>query len=312
MADLCGPTNALQSFKNHLDNSDRSHQQDRLVNHQSTSQSFRSATQTAGALDSEFEAFQAGHHPLSTPTPPAPAAFFQQQISQLPQQNHGHVIHAPAPVAAATPDWAMDFQRMNLANPDIATQQRDSPSTQISTPQAMQNMMPNTSYSPMSFGFMNGGYGQNMGMGYMQQPQMPMMQQQHQQPQQQEDNFDMAAFEQAFDAASAEMEKTEVTSKGKEREQQPNEMMSGAVDTSLQEPIHERILFEQVGPPETQQQNLDQSKNPDALATTAGQLLQSISHDTSDKFQQSNFLALMRKLRDHEVHVEGENFIDVS
>ena len=48
------------------------------------------------------------------------------------------------------------------------------------------------------------------------------------------------------------------------------------------------------------------------LARTAGSLLESVSHDTSEKFQSSVFLQLMRRLRDREVTVEGEKFVEVS
>lgn len=48
------------------------------------------------------------------------------------------------------------------------------------------------------------------------------------------------------------------------------------------------------------------------LARTAGALLDSVSHDTSTKFQESVFLQLMRRIRDHEVRVEGEHFVEVS
>ena len=46
----------------------------------------------------------------------------------------------------------------------------------------------------------------------------------------------------------------------------------------------------------------------DELARTAGQLLNSVQHDTSDKFQGSQFLAFMRKIRDKEVEVRDEAF----
>lgn len=50
------------------------------------------------------------------------------------------------------------------------------------------------------------------------------------------------------------------------------------------------------------QENLD----ADELARTAGELLSSVQHDTSDKFQSSQFLALMRRIRDGQVRVMGE------
>ena len=49
----------------------------------------------------------------------------------------------------------------------------------------------------------------------------------------------------------------------------------------------------------------------DELARTAGALLENVKSDTSKKFQESSFLSLMRQLRDREVTVEGDKFVDV-
>ncbi|EGD98705.1 Growth regulation protein [Trichophyton tonsurans CBS 112818] len=46
----------------------------------------------------------------------------------------------------------------------------------------------------------------------------------------------------------------------------------------------------------------------DELSKTAGELLDRVSHDQSQKFKQSNFLALMRQLRDREIVVDGDEF----
>jgi hypothetical protein len=63
--------------------------------------------------------------------------------------------------------------------------------------------------------------------------------------------------------------------------------------------------------PETR--DMDQKGLDDEeLSRTAGQLLDSVSHETSQKFQDSVFLNLMRRIRDREVRVEGENFVEVS
>jgi len=62
---------------------------------------------------------------------------------------------------------------------------------------------------------------------------------------------------------------------------------------------------------QAQPQN-DGKVDPDELARSAGQLLDSVSQETSDKFANSSFLALMRSLRDREVVVQGENFINSS
>ncbi|MCJ1478980.1 hypothetical protein MMC13_007664 [Lambiella insularis] len=50
----------------------------------------------------------------------------------------------------------------------------------------------------------------------------------------------------------------------------------------------------------------------DELARTAGQLLDNLKHEQSQKFQDSTFLALMRQLRDKEVRVEDDQMVDVS
>lgn len=74
-----------------------------------------------------------------------------------------------------------------------------------------------------------------------------------------------------------------------------------------QGPMHEPVETEEQHQ-ESQQKGVDDEE----LSRTAGQLLQSISHDTSQKFQDSVFLNLMRRIRDKEVRVDGENFVEVS
>lgn len=62
-----------------------------------------------------------------------------------------------------------------------------------------------------------------------------------------------------------------------------------------------------------EQQQPEQRNNDDEeLARTAGQLVDSVSHDTSQKFVQSRFLALMRQLRDHEVRVDGDKIVETT
>jgi uncharacterized protein YjgD (DUF1641 family) len=63
---------------------------------------------------------------------------------------------------------------------------------------------------------------------------------------------------------------------------------------------------------EEQSESVNQQGDDEELAKTAGQLLESVSDNTSKKFQESSFFALMRQLRDHEVRVEGDSFTEVS
>lgn len=48
----------------------------------------------------------------------------------------------------------------------------------------------------------------------------------------------------------------------------------------------------------------------DELARTAGRLVSTVEHDQNDKFKQSNFLNLMRKLRDREAGIQGDDIVD--
>ena len=48
----------------------------------------------------------------------------------------------------------------------------------------------------------------------------------------------------------------------------------------------------------------------DELARTAGKLVSSVQHDQSDKFRQSHFLDLMRKIRDKQAGIQGDNIVE--
>ncbi len=50
----------------------------------------------------------------------------------------------------------------------------------------------------------------------------------------------------------------------------------------------------------------------DELARTAGKLVSSVEHDQSAKFKQSNFLDLMRKIRDKQAGIQGDNIVDTA
>jgi len=96
--------------------------------------------------------------------------------------------------------------------------------------------------------------------------------------------FDESAFEKAFADAAQEVESREP-----------------------------EVAFETVTPAvEKGKEKEPFGQDSDALARTAGQLLDSVRQDTSTKFQNSNFLALMRKLRDHEVVVEGDKMVETA
>ncbi|KAH7559328.1 hypothetical protein BM1_04265 [Bipolaris maydis] len=205
MADaLCGPSNALQNFQKHT-TVDRTLQQDRLVGRQSPAQGFRSAPgPNVGALDSEFDAFQAGR-----PGPPQDFQQFAPRFAQPPPQ------FAQAPQA---PDWAADFQRLNVSGPppQALQQQRPQAASTASawhqdflkqqTPVAQAPTLQQNTFGGMS-GYGMGGFG---GQAYMQTPsfqnaQMSDVAQGKQRAQDDVPAFDEAAFEQAFAQAQQDM-----------------------------------------------------------------------------------------------------------
>ena len=147
--------------------------------------------------------------------------------------------------------------------------------------------------------------------------------------------FDDAAFAQAFDAAHAdiiaeeeamhkmetdatEAREAETVSRNQEEQsslnQRPESLLRDLQPPTLDRPMepiqdHQMPLEEQEAKQEERQQP---SHDDEELARTAGQLLDSVSHETNKKFQESNFLALMRRLRDYEVRVDGDKMVEVS
>ena len=76
---------------------------------------------------------------------------------------------------------------------------------------------------------------------------------------------------------------------------------------------HENTLLERDQQPEQQKEQQHQPRNDEnELAETAGQLLERVADNTSEKFKNSQFLELMRRLRDREVRVEGDKMVEVS
>ena len=110
--------------------------------------------------------------------------------------------------------------------------------------------------------------------------------------------------DQAFDPAS-------LLGPSIQREQLPTESI---IDGSPLDPIGSDLILA-----EAEKRSRDKGKQvegpsdeADELARTAGTLLENVQHDNSQKFKQSNFLNLMRQLRDREVRVEGDKLVDVS
>lgn len=73
-------------------------------------------------------------------------------------------------------------------------------------------------------------------------------------------------------------------------------------------PVPERVEQQ----PEQKKEQQPVQHDDDEMAETAGRLLERVADNTSEKFQNSQFLELMRRLRDREVRVEGDKMVEVS
>ncbi|KAL8781878.1 MAG: hypothetical protein Q9194_000071 [Teloschistes cf. exilis] len=304
---LCGPSNPLQNFQKHA-STDRVLQQDRLTSRQLPTESFRTPNPNAGILDGEFEAFKAGYPIASEPFYPEQAWQNQHTFPSQPnftQQN--------------TPEWASDFQNLNInaarATPLQAAQfrreaplQRHAP-TQWHQEFTQQNGAQGVNYHQprfvgSSFGSATAAsslnpYGHQYGAQVGRELEF-----------QHTSSFDDAAFDKAFDAAAFEIKNQGTSVQRKETFSRPQPEEPSNLP---QEIADYRVGSDRIPDNgERHQEQSSESRDADELAMTAGQLLENVKHDQSTKFQQSNFLLLMRQLRDREVKVEGDKIVDAA
>lgn len=320
----CGPSNALQQFKQQTQH-DRTLQQDRLTNRQHPAQGFRSADPNAGLLDPEFEAFQAGL------PPPAFQSLQPHHPSPQPLQQP---FHEPYKASAS---WANDFQRMNLSSPPPMQQQQQQHHAGPSTANWAQDFRSNIAQnaprahnsSPSPFAFQQrarygmGGYQSN----FAQPAYSPAIQSKGKEPV--TEQFDEAAFERAFDMAKEDMimesapdasievdqvrQETEVASAETSQESHQinkNDFQDHILESNLPLDTDQQILPEGMIREEQEEPKENTRNDDDALAATAQELLEKVENNQSDKFRNSQFLGLMRKLRDREVKVEGDKMVE--
>ncbi|KAJ5426644.1 peroxin-20 [Penicillium sp. CMV-2018d] len=303
---LCGPSNALQNFQKHT-SVDRTLQQDRLTSRQSPVQGFRSQNPQEGILDPEFAAFEGNLAGPALPNLQHPAHFGAP--------SHHAAVHHPAAHGSGNAGWAADFQNLQISGPSHPVAQLQRPNmapatanggwhtefmTQQRGPmsQAQQTPQMHGAYQP-SFAPGYQMYGSSM--NQMQPSQGMQTEQQHHAQQ-----FDESAFEAAFDQARADME----LQADDVAQQDTQKHLQETNEVEITEPVaQEQIrLGSDLIPQSDKQDPETQSRDADELARTAGQLLDSVRNEQSQKFQQSNFLALMRRIRDREVEVAGDDF----
>ncbi|KAJ9633847.1 hypothetical protein H2204_006632 [Knufia peltigerae] len=331
MADaLCGPSNPLQNLQKHTQ-VDRTLQQDRLVGpRQSPGQGFRTADPRAGSLDADFYAFEnASPGPFqhrqpefanALPTTFSPlqqqpsfgpagwAADFQRMNLHDRQPLPAGQFRTEAPLVKSTigGGWQNEFmrQRPGAASPVAQGKQaaREPPQMDMTATNTNTSFMGYSSMAYQSYGG-NGMY--RDGAGFEQQQEMPGMSSVDQQHFPMSDvDFD-AAFQEAI-AHAREMDQLRETAEVSESVVEESVVMGQTESVN-------KIGSDAIQYRERTERTEDQdSRDADELARTAGQLLTSVQHDTSDKFQNSQFLDLMRRIRDRQVEVQNNDLQDVS
>ncbi|KAL2819928.1 hypothetical protein BDW59DRAFT_119203 [Aspergillus cavernicola] len=302
---LCGPSNALQNFQKHT-SVDRTLQQDRLISRQSPSQGFRSQNHNEGVLDPEFTAFESNNL-VGAPIPDIHGGHF---IAPAP--------HMPMSHPAEAPNWASDFQNLHISGPAQPVHHHPGPSVAASQsswhneflrqhqqPTPVQQDQPFNTRFQSSFGHSHTMHATPMGT-------FAPAQETTANQSLAVEAFDESAFEAAFEQAKADMTSHLDTSVA---EAQASDLGLELDDKDLsEETTTPQIATEtiRIGSDTIPQVNKDDPltavNDADELARTAGQLLNSVSHETNQKFRESNFLALMRRIRDREVQVEGDKF----
>ena len=274
-----------------------------------TLQGFRTPNPNAGILDAEFEAFKAGEPVYSEP--------YQDRSAW-----HNHIpSFQPSSIPQSQAiDWASDFQNLHVhdaqASPLPSSQFRLEAPLQRNSSSLwqqdflQQNKGSSINYQPSNLGANYTPFAMSAGNPglYDRRYDGPIV---GQQPEiQASDSFDEEAFEKAFDAAKLEYQEVEATL-------QPGQPVHATqlAETSqgLENRIHHRIGSDRILDEASQRkEERETEQDADELARTAGQLLDNVKYDQSTKFRESNFLSLMRQLRDKEVKVEGDSIVDVS
>ncbi|KAL8863845.1 MAG: hypothetical protein Q9174_007531, partial [Haloplaca sp. 1 TL-2023] len=274
---------------------------------------FRTPDPNAGLLDAEFEAFQAGHSIIDQPFVPEQHLWQNSRIAPS-QPFNTHQQHQEAP------NWAFDFQNLHVhearSTPIPATQFRTkAPLHRGTTPTWHQEFQKQSSESqrnhyqqsrlgggPFGAGLSASNYNAYSNypgsVGQQRQPD-PLLQ----------ESLHHKAFEEAFDAASLDVRRQEQSTQTKDT---PSQSPAMEASTDADDSVEYRIGSDRIYDESQERQQESQSKEQEAdeLAKTAGQLLDNVKHDQSTKFQESNFMILMRQLRDREVKLEGNNFVD--
>ncbi|KAI9673787.1 MAG: hypothetical protein M1829_003905 [Trizodia sp. TS-e1964] len=326
MADssLCGPANPLKAFQSHAQ-ADQTEQRARFARQQLSPHAFRSTdAHTAGLLDEEYAAFQAGltslpadpfygaERPPVFATPPPPALNdWAAEFQRLQMSNVGPYLDGVWPSMAEEPsplaNWAADIEHYRqMPNVGLSGQQAGSDASPQYRQQPIWNFdslkSPQNADLQHIIPFYRGNVETLLSNhGYHMTPEQKQIGLAP--PPGQDPVFDRA-LDQAFQAAMdsrMEIDSIQTTPSGSPYENW---------DVAYAEAVQERIGADTIAGGE--QKPGGEAVDADEFARTAGLLLDSVGDNQSTKFQNSSFLALMRKVRDREVRVQGDKMVDVT
>ncbi|KAI1184977.1 hypothetical protein F5B17DRAFT_409911 [Nemania serpens] len=306
MADAsCGPSNAFKGLARHIEQ-DRSHQQDRVTaGSQHHTQNFRS-TPLNTSLTDQFSTFQQQtatlpqhsapnwaslHHPADVRAHQAQAATsFPPHLHQMP------VALAPGPSAS----WVNDFQRMGLSNAQEPVMGQLSPAAPIPfslaasqhhTPQAF--LPPSIGLNPMNQQFGSMAAGNNMHMAQFRDEASLVFEARSE-----------VDLDQEFEDAMNEW----MTQNGSELDTRTQDELSGQGDNSLAANLAAEA---ESTARESLKEDLAEDKEQETeLARAAQQLVDSVADNDSDKFKNSEFLALMRRIASQQLTVQGNDLVE--
>ncbi|KAK3899371.1 hypothetical protein C8A05DRAFT_18181 [Staphylotrichum tortipilum] len=341
MADsMCGPSNGAKNLLAHVDR-DRAHHQDRLVNAPQASQAngFRSQNPFANnGAEMAFGGFQQAGMPMDAafgpgldmnamgPVGPQGRAFAHPgPAGPAAMANIGPGVPAarlasPATGGTSHQDWVNQFSGMQLgpaaAGPAAAMpiQAHAAPMTAMAPALGLQQtqfgMPMYGAAGPGLFGF------QNPAMNTMAQPQAALAQ----------DNtaaIDVEAFNRAFDEYDDANFETELAGWSTESQQRlANTEFAEAQDKWMAEHGPSATATTTANPPTAAEMavidaNLeelaleqDKRRSDEELARAAVDIVNSVAGNTSDKFKNSRFFELMRRIGNREVVVEGDSFVN--
>lgn len=262
-------------------------------------------------MDAEFEAFEQGftNHPNPQFQQPGPFA----PPSHAPQQAF----------SANAADWAADFQKLQISGPAPMPQQQFQPAAnqgwqsefiqqeKMVSQQQQQQQQAHQRYEQVHRAFPSSPFSYQTPLGMVPTGQNVIQNE----PQTKQEAFDESAFEAAFNQAEQEMKRQlEVQQRSQsESEEQAAEIQDHGTDTTQRRPsTAERIRIGSDLIDDKTEDGQPRRDDPDELARTAGRILDRVSHDQSQKFKESQFFALMRRIRDREVQLEGDEFREVS